>query len=270
MSLLNKKNLKERAKTENGISSENVEKEKETTEEKEQNVSKLTNMKVFNGLVKEEKDVFKSLNKKNTNKNTKNKNDLDSFFKDKKNIDLNYISFGDCDNLFVNNLPKEEKIKEKQNIKEKDKFIPFKKELNDNKNNIYENKKIQKNIVEERLLNKNSQTKNLNKSKDLFTEFIVNQNNKKPIVERKEKESRNFFKISDIKKGEALLITNDDIIFSFPACLLPRGAKIGQSFSLEIKSFDNNYNKKELEEIEQIQNKYASRENDINKNQFEE
>ena len=163
MSLLNKKNLKERAKTENGISSENVEKEKETTEEKEQNVSKLTNMKVFNGLVKEEKDVFKSLNKKNTNKNTKNKNDLDSFFKDKKNIDLNYISFGDCDNLFVNNLPKEEKIKEKQNIKEKDKFIPFKKELNDNKNNIYENKKIQKNIVEERLLNKNSQTKNLNK-----------------------------------------------------------------------------------------------------------
>ena len=270
---LNKNNLKERAKTENGISSENL--EKEATEEKEQNVSKLTNMKVFNGLVKEEKDIFKSLNQKNSNKNTKNKNDLDSFFKDEKNIDLNYISFGDCDNLFVNNLTREEKTKEKTNIKDKNKkeiFIPNKKEIVDNKkNNIYENKKIQKIIVEERLLNRNNQVKNDNKSKDLFTEFIINQNkNKKPIIERKEKESRNFFKISDIKRGEALLVTNDDIIFSFPACLLPRGAKLGQTFSLEIKSFDNNYNKNELEEIDQIQNKYAKQENDINKNELEE
>ena len=270
---LNKNNLKERAKTENGISSENL--EKEATEEKEQNVSKLTNMKVFNGLVKEEKDIFKSLNQKNSNKNTKNKNDLDSFFKGEKNIDLNYISFGDCDNLFVNNLTREEKTKEKTNIKDKNKkeiFIPNKKEIVDNKkNNIYENKKIQKIIVEERLLNRNNQVKNDNKSKDLFTEFIINQNkNKKPIIERKEKESRNFFKISDIKRGEALLVTNDDIIFSFPACLLPRGAKLGQTFSLEIKSFDNNYNKNELEEIDQIQNKYAKQENDINKNELEE
>jgi len=263
--LLNKKTSKERAKTENGISNENL--EKEIVEEKEQNVSKLTDMKVFNGLVKEEKDIFKNLNKKNSNKNTKNKTDLDSFFKDKKNIDLNYISFGDCDNLFVNNLPKEEKIKEKPNIKDKNK-----KEIFSNKNNNnYENKKIQKNIVEERLLNKNNQTKNINKSKDLFTEFIINQNNKKkPIVERREKESRNFFKISDIKKGEALLVTNDDIIFSFPACLLPRGAKLGQTFSLEIKSFDDNYNKNELDEIEQIQNKYAKQENENIKNEIEE
>ena len=54
--LLNKNNFKEKTKTENGISSENI--EKEIIEEKEQNVSKLTNIKVFNGLVNGEKDVF--------------------------------------------------------------------------------------------------------------------------------------------------------------------------------------------------------------------
>ena len=127
---MNKNNFKERAKTENGISYENNEKEKIV--ENEQNVSKLTNIKVFNGLVKEEKDVFKNLNKKTSNKNTKNKNDLDSYFKDQKNIDLNYISFGDCDNLFVNNIQKEEKIKDKQNIKEKDRFISNKEIDNNN------------------------------------------------------------------------------------------------------------------------------------------
>ena len=101
---LKKQNLIGKSKTENGISSQEI--DKEILEEKEHNVSNLTNIKVFNGLVKEEKDVFKKLNNKNSNKNTKNKKDLDSYFNDNKIIDLNYISFGDCDNLFVNNLPK--------------------------------------------------------------------------------------------------------------------------------------------------------------------
>ena len=258
---MNKNNFKERAKTENGISFENNEKEKIV--ENEQNVSKLTNIKVFNGLVKEEKDVFKNLNKKTSNKNTKNKNDLDSYFKDQKNIDLNYISFGDCDNLFVNNIQKEEKIKDKQNIKEKDRFISNK-EIDNNK--IFENKKIEKKIIEEKLLNRNNQIKNINKSKNLFN---LN-DDKKTIVERKEKESRNYFRISDIKKGEALLVTKDDTIFSFPTCLLPKGAKLGDTFSLEIKLFNNNYNEKELEEIKQIQNKYSIQDNEINKNEIEE
>ena len=85
--------------------------------------------------------------------------------------------------------------------------------------------------------------------------------NKKAIIEKKEKEIKNYFKISDIKKGEALLVTHDDIVFSFPACLLPRGAKLGETFSLEIKLFDKNYNNKEKEEIEQIQKKYINTEN---------
>lgn len=274
--LLNKNNFKEKTKTENGISSENI--EKEIIEEKEQNVSKLTNIKVFNGLVNGEKDVFSKLNKKNTNKNTKNNKDLDSYLNE-KNIDLNYISFGDCDNLFFNDLPKESKKIEKQennnkSDKEKENYSSYKRDIfnNNNKDNIlnYDNQKKQKNIVEERLLNKGFQSKNNNKSKDLFNEFIPTKQNmfKKPLVERNERESKNIFKISDIKKGEALIITSNDIIFSFPACLLPKGAKLGDTFSLEIKSFENNYKNKEFEEIEQIQKKYAGKYYDKNNNEI--
>ena len=112
---LYKQNVIEKSKIENGLSAQNY--QKDLLEEKEHNISNLTNIKVFNGLVKEEKDIFKNLNNKNTNKNTKNKKDLDSYFNDKKNIDLNYISFGDCDNLFINNIPKESKKQKNKLIK---------------------------------------------------------------------------------------------------------------------------------------------------------
>ena len=235
---LYKQNVIEKSKIENGLSSQNY--QKDLLEEKEHNISNLTNIKVFNGLVKEEKDIFKNLNNKNTNKNTKNKKDLDSYFNDKKNIDLNYISFGDCDNLFINNIPKESKKIEKQINKD------------------FENKNKQKIIVEERLLNNNNQIKNLNKSKELFNEFIPNKNIlKKTSIEKNQ--TNNFFKISEIKKGEALVVTKDDIIFSLPACLLPKEAKLGDTFSLEIKLFNNEIKQKELEEIGLIQKKYSEK-----------
>ena len=235
---LYKQNVIEKSKIENGRSSQNY--QKDLLEEKEHNISNLTNIKVFNGLVKEEKDIFKNLNNKNSNKNTKNKKDLDSYFNDKKNIDLNYISFGDCDNLFINNIPKESKKIEKQINKD------------------FENKNKQKIIVEERLLNNNNQIKNLNKSKELFNEFIPNKNIlKKTSIEKNQ--TNNFFKISEIKKGEALVVTNDDIIFSLPACLLPKEAKLGDTFSLEIKLFNNEIKQKELEEIGLIQKKYSEK-----------
>ena len=235
---LYKQNVIEKSKIENGLSSQNY--QKDLLEEKEHNISNLTNIKVFNGLVKEEKDIFKNLNNKNTNKNTKNKKDLDSYFNDKKNIDLNYISFGDCDNLFINNIPKESKKIEKQINKD------------------FENKNKQKIIVEERLLNNNNQIKNLNKSKELFNEFIPNKNIlKKTSIEKNQ--AKNYFKISEIKKGEALVVTNDDIIFSFPAYLLPKEIKLGDTFSLEIKLFNNEIKQKELEEIGLIQKKYSEK-----------
>ena len=235
---LYKQNVIEKSKIENGLSSQNY--QKDLLEEKEHNISNLTNIKVFNGLVKEEKDIFKNLNNKNSNKNTKNKKDLDSYFNDKKNIDLNYISFGDCDNLFINNIPKESKKIEKQINKD------------------FENKNKQKIIVEERLLNNNNQIKNLNKSKELFNEFIPNKNIlKKTSIEKNQ--TNNFFKISEIKKGEALVVTKDDIIFSLPACLLPKEAKLGDTFSLEIKLFNNEIKQKEFEEIGLIQKKYSEK-----------
>ena len=235
---LYKQNVIGESKIENGLSSQNY--QKDLLEEKEHNISNLTNIKVFNGLVKEEKDIFKNLNNKNSNKNTKNKKDLDSYFNDKKNIDLNYISFGDCDNLFINNIPKESKKIEKQINKD------------------FENKNKQKIIVEERLLNNNNQIKNLNKSKELFNEFTPNKNIlKKTSIEKNQ--TNNFFKISEIKKGEALVVTNDDIIFSLPACLLPKEAKLGDTFSLEIKLFNNEIKQKELEEIGLIQKKYSEK-----------
>ena len=235
---LYKQNVIGESKIENGLSSQNY--QKDLLEEKEHNISNLTNIKVFNGLVKEEKDIFKNLNNKNSNKNTKNKKDLDSYFNDKKNIDLNYISFGDCDNLFINNIPKESKKIEKQINKD------------------FENKNKQKIIVEERLLNNNNQIKNLNKSKELFNEFIPNKNILKKTSIKKN-QTNNFFKISEIKKGEALVVTNNDIIFSLPACLLPKEAKLGDTFSLEIKLFNNEIKQKELEEIGLIQKKYSEK-----------
>ena len=186
-------------------------------------------------------------------------------------IDLNYISFGDIDNLFINNLPQKKENEIEEKIKDNQKKIN--KEKNKNIINISENKEVQKNIVIDRLLNRADQSKN-NKTFDLFkydNEFNPNKKmNKKAIIEKKEKEIKNYFKISDIKKGEALLVTHDDIVFSFPACLLPRGAKLGETFSLEIKLFDKNYNNKEKEEIEQIQKKYINTENNNKEEEKEE
>ena len=82
---------------------------------------------------------------------------------------------------------------------------------------------------------------------------------------QRKKSNKNFFKILKIKKGEALVVINDDIIFSFPVCLLPKEAKLGDTFSLEIKLFNNEIKQKELEEIGLIQKKYS--EKIIDKNQ---
>ena len=292
---------KEKEKEENGNPATNY--EKKIIEEKEEDTSNLTNLKVFNGLI-EEDNVFKNLNKNNNNnqninnnKNLKNsKKDLDVYLNDNKMIDLNYISFGDCDNIFVNNISakkihedkknkKDSKIKEKKDKeKDKDKNSSHSKSKskkskhshskkhnskNNNINNNLKNLKIQKKSVEELLTNDSNRrpkTMSFNEPKELsddnnFVGTFGTQNDNREIIERKEKECQNFFKISAIKQGEALLVTGDDTVFTFPAYLLPVGAKLGESFTFEIKLFDNSYNKKEKEEIENIQKKYASEKN---------
>ena len=119
---------KEKEKEENGNPATNY--EKKIIEEKEEDTSNLTNLKVFNGLI-EEDNVFKNLNKNNNNnqninnnKNLKNsKKDLDVYLNDNKMIDLNYISFGDCDNIFVNNISAKKLMK----IKKIKKIVKLKK-----------------------------------------------------------------------------------------------------------------------------------------------
>ena len=104
-----------------------------------------------------------------------------------------------------------------------------------------------------------------NDPKEINNEKQINLD--KEIIEKKEKKCKNYFKISSIKNGMALLVTGDDIVFTFPAYLLPRGAKLGETFALEIKLFDKTYNEQMIDEIEQIQKKYSNDEivNDNNK-----
>ena len=262
--------------------------EKDQAEEKEVEESNLTNIKVFNGLIEEEKNVFKKLNQNNKNLNTNsnnnsnsnknNKNDIDIYFNDNKLLDLNYISFGDCDNIFVNNINKKNN-KEDRNYKndsknkvkkdKKDKRSTHSKSKNkknkhsnsknhfSNKNNNLKNVKINKKYVEEMLTNdSNKRPKTMSFNDPSENDYINKNSYNKEIIEKKEKECKNFFKISSINNGMALLVSGDDTVFTFPAYLLPKGAKLGESFTLEIKLFNNNYNKKVMEELENIQNKY--------------
>ena len=291
--LIKEKNEREKPKEENGKS--NLNNSKNHIDEKEEVSSNITNLKVFNGLL-EEDNIFKNLNttnknsKSNINANKNNKNDLDVYFNNNKMIDLNYISFGDCDNLFVNNIntkkniddkkiKKESKSKNKKdknsshskNKTKKNKHSHSKKYFNNikiNANNNIKNITIQKKYIEEILINDNKKlhkTMSFNDPKEINNEKQINLD--KEIIEKKEKKCKNYFKISSIKNGMALLVTGDDIVFTFPAYLLPRGAKLGETFALEIKLFDKTYNEQMIDEIEQIQKKYSNDEivNDNNK-----
>lgn len=285
MSLLSNKLEKEKGKNkqkeENGNSNSNI--SKEIIDSKEEDASNLTNIKVFNGLV-EENNIFKNLNKndniqKEKNNEKNNKNNKNEFSIENKMIDLNYISFGDCDNIFVNNIntkkiEEDKKIKKDSKNKEKreknsshskskskkNKHSLSKKHYeNANNNNNIRNIIIEKKYVEEILTNdsnKGGKTMSFNDPKEINDKKLKNSNITNEIIERKEKESKNYFKISSIKNGIALLVTGDDTIFTFPAYLLPKGAKLGESFTLEIKLHDNNFNRKTIEEIEKIQKKY--------------
>ena len=276
---IEKEKEKNKQKEENGNSNSNI--SKEGRESNEEDVSNLTNIKVFNGLI-EENNIFKNLNKNNNNQKEKcniknNKNNKNEFSIENKMIDLNYISFGDCDNIFVNNIntkknEEDKKIKkDSKNKEKKEKNSSHSKSKNkkskhshskkqyDNANNNIRNIKIEKKYVEEILTNdsnKGGKTMSFNDPKEMNDKKIKDSNINNEIIERKEKESKNYFKISAIKNGISLLVTGNDTVFNFPAYLLPKGAKLGESFTLEIKLHDNNINKKEIEEIEKIQKKY--------------
>ena len=182
------------------------------------------NNKIFNGLLPKEikKNNSNTKNKNLPNQENKNTKNLDKFL-DNKLIDINLISFGDINSLYKF---QNEDIKDKNNNNSKK-----------NDGNI-----LSRQYIEDKLLNKKK-------------------NNEKEIkIERNIWESKNIFKISEIHQGKANLVTENDIIFSIPAILLPFGAKIGDSFSFEIKSMEKElkYKNKKEKEIMEIQHKYLN------------
>ncbi len=254
--------------------------------------------KIFNGLLAEDKksstnNSFKNIT--NTIKEKKNTRNLDTYLNENNNlIDLNFISFGDVNSLYNfqnGKLENSKRIDSKnKNNSNNNKSPRFKNKLNTENNNNSPNsprsiengsedskspsgKKIRRKNSNGSLLNSN----NNNDTKDSNTLFlnkqifkinnlfgdknkkIENNDTKKEIV-RNYWESKNYFKISSINKGNAILITEDDNIINFPAFLLPKGAKLGETYTFQIKSMDKGfiYKNQKANEIDNIQKKFLN------------
>ena len=256
--------------------------------------------KIFNGLLIEDKKSPNNTNNNNeilTTKEKKNSRNLDTYINENSNLfDLNFISFGDVNSLynFQNGKIDINKQTELKNINLNNKFSPYKNKLNF----IINSPKKVKNGSKEKyetpssspphtpskskrknsngsLLNQNNDNKENNNSfflnKQIFklnnlfgNNDIRNENDneiKKEIISNYW-ESKNFFRISEINKGNAILVSEDDNIINFPAFLLPKGVKIGETYTFEIKSMDKGfiYKNKKANEIEDIQKKFLNSE----------
>ena len=215
-------------------------------------------------------------------------------------IDLNFISFGDVNSLYNcqngkldTNLNTNKRIdtKNKNNTinSNNNKSPRFKNKFNTENNNSPKSPKTIGNGSEDSkspsghkikrkssngsLLNSNNNNKD-NKDNTLFLSkqiFKINNlfgdknkkvenNEKKKEIVRNYWESKNYFKISSINKGNAILITEDDNIINFPAFLLPKGAKLGETYTFQIKSMDKGfiYKNQKANEIDNIQKKFLN------------
>ena len=243
-----------------------------------------------------------------TTKEKKNTRNFDTYINENNNlIDLNFISFGDVNSLYnpqngksdINsNRNKILDSKNKNSINPNNKSSPFKNKLNignisnsspKNIQNGSDEKDIPTPLVKNKRKNSNGSLLNSNSNNNEITEkensFFLNkqifkinnlfgnkkaentQENKKNIV-RNYWESRNYFKISEINKGNAILVSEDDNIINFPAFLLPKGAKLGETYTFEIKSMDKGfiYKNKKANEVDEIQKKYINAEDNDNNN----
>ena len=256
--------------------------------------------KIFNGLLAEDKKTNTNNSIKiNTNnaKDKKNTRNLDTYLNENNNlIDLNFISFGDVNSLynFQNgkldtnlNTNKRVDTKNKNNTinSNNNKSPRFKNKSNTEDNNSPKSPKTIENGSEDSkspsghkikrknsngsLLNSNNNkdntlflSKQIFKINDLFGDKNkkVENNEKKKEIVRNYWESKNYFKISSINKGNAILITEDDNIINFPAFLLPKGAKLGETYTFQIKSMDKGfiYKNQKANEIDNIQKRFLN------------
>jgi len=237
-------------------------------------------------------------NEKNLTKEKKNSRNFDTYINENSNlIDLNFISFGEVNSIYNFKNGKSDtnsniniNTNKKLDSKIKNKLSPLK-----NKLNLIKSSKEIKNGSEEKdsppspqnkrknsngSLNVNENNININninsinKQKDntlflnkqifkinnLFGNKNENDNDANKEIIRNYWESKNYFKISEINKGDAILVSEDDNIINFPAFLLPKGAKLGETYTFEIKSMDKGfiYKNQKANEIDDIQKKFLN------------
>jgi len=247
-----------------------------------------------NNSIKNITNTIKEKEKKNTRNFDTYLNENNSL------VDLNFISFGDVNSLynFQNgklDTNKRMDSKNKNNItsnSNNNKSPRFKNKLNNENNSPKSPKSIEngsedsKSPSAQKIKRKNSNGSlfshnkdnndikdNKDKDKDntlflnkqifkinnLFGDINKKDETKKEIV-RNYWESKNYFKISSINKGNAILITEDDNIINFPAFLLPKGAKLGETYTFQIKSMDKGfiYKNQKANEIDNIQKKFLN------------
>ena len=233
-----------------------------------------------------------------TTQENKNSRNFDTYINENSNlIDLNFISFGEVNSIYNFKNGKSDtnsniniNTNKKLDSKIKNKLSPLK-----NKLNLIKSSKEIKNGLEEKdsppspqnkrknsngSLNVNENNININninsinKEKDntlflnkqifkinnLFGHKNENDNDANKEIIRNYWESKNYFKISEINKGDAILVSEDDNIINFPAFLLPKGAKLGETYTFEIKSMDKGfiYKNQKANEIDDIQKKFLN------------
>ena len=243
-----------------------------------------------------------NINDKVTTKENKNSRNFDTFIEENNNlIDLNFISFGDVNSLYnfqngkMDTINKKNDSKSKNNIIQNNKLSPINNKLilnnsvNKLKNGLEEKsnspstqKNRRKNSNGSLLNNNDSNSKEKNnednaiflnkqmiKINNLFEGLNIKKNkdknnnrNEEMDIVRNYWESRTFFKISEINKGNAILVSADDNIINFPAFLLPKGVKIGEIYNFEIKSMDKGFifKNQKANEIDDIQKKFLNSE----------
>jgi hypothetical protein len=198
-------------------------------------------------------------NNVNININTNTNNDKSSLLKNKLNLGGNAL----------NNSP--EKVKNGSDESDISSSIRKNKRKNSNGSLINTSQNLNNNDSdnneEENAIFLNKQ---IFKMTNLFGDKNKKENNKemKKEIVRNYWESKNYFKISEINKGNAVLVSEDDNIINFPAFLLPKGAKLYETYTFEIKSMDKGfiYKNKKANEIDHIQKKYLNPENNNNNN----
>ena len=213
-------------------------------------VSANTDIKVFHGAITGKEDLFKKLNNQKP-QTTSKITDKFSFNKISSSKGIAALTKGD-DKLRAINLKSIEKTYKDLNEdakkidskeEEPSELLSFRNEQditsNMSRKNAKESEENNKNqqillkfkdITEEdeEIINNGLSPKNLNRTMldKAMTKTLTN--------------SKIFFKVAMIEKGIALLVSNDDCIFTLPTFLLPKQLKIGATYSFNIEESNNN------------------------------